>query len=143
MKNLFIALLVVTSVFAYVDSGSYHYNDACMVAGLVQELGFSASSFNVSILPVEDLGVSYFIAWIDDYYSGNDADVERVSAGVIAAAVVSRETNWSSTYVCVGFTNKMFIMTTQSARYLQGNINSMSDYQITNYITNNIMVLDQ
>lgn len=146
MKNLFMVLVLVLFVGIAQSNVAYdtrHSTDAYSVHYLLTGSGFYSSDFNVGIEYVDDFGMCYFVAWLDDYYSGSDADAQRMAAAILAVALVSRETSWTSGAVCVGFTNKLFIMTTADARYLQSNIGYMSENEIINYMAGHMVILDQ
>lgn len=138
--NLIVAL--PAPVEADVEPSTMHSNDALLVNDLIGELGYSDQDYTVAILRAEGYGVSYFVKWYDDWWTGTQADYEKLGASVGSVGGVSATTSWKSSYLCVGFEDKLFVLSTSDARWFVENVETMSDNDVSRFIRNRIEMLD-
>ena len=137
MTILILAMLTVVSMAA-VTRGSAHYSDASDVSALISN-SYSSYTYEVNIEYQAGVGYNYHILW--DSSSDDAGSASQFVASVIAAAIISRDTSWSSGYVVVGFMSSVtaWELPTSTARYILNNYDSRGPAWAKTYLFNNMV----
>ena len=136
MKKMLVTLLAVVSIaIASVGSETSHYSDASTMSSLMSG-DFRSSTYVVSITHQAGAGYNYLVLFDGSYNDGN-ATSKFISA-VLACALVSETTSWSSSYLLVGFREGgAFKISTSNARYAFNNMDTMGAQWTLEYIESN------
>ncbi len=138
MKISTILLLVISMVMmASVMSGTMHRSDASSVNRLLSS-DFSSRAFQVSIQNENGVGTGYYILWENSGTSSGSFD--QTIASVLACAIVSKDTSWTSTYIDIGFVESgtAWRISTSDARTMQRNLDSRGGDWATGYILDHL-----
>ena len=137
MKTAILTLVIAAMALAGgVAPTSCHYTDALAVYRGLSAVGYGDATVGIAELP--DVGtMDYFVVFQVPCYDQYD----RMFAAMIAVATVSEETNWTSGYVHVVFSDGAVSYTTSDARWLINNFSqSWSDQYLMNWLESHCTV---
>lgn len=141
MRFVMIAILLCSVALGNVSWNSEHYSDASAVNDLLESQGYSPT---VNIVENDNGGCSYAVMYYGDYYDPN-YDLQKVTSSILACAVVSETTSWSSNMAMVIFEDQSLCMMTGDARTLWNYIqaNGYADETAGLFYMNNLIIYDQ
>ena len=138
MNWILVLLITISSVsFASISSGTLHRPDAVRVEGNFTRSGYSSRDFDVNIARVAGT-TDYYLAWPGITYntSGNEFTdgVTTLGLSVIAVANAIDESNWTPTYLFVGFDNIMLRIRANRVVYFASHYGDMPEDEAVAYL---------
>jgi len=139
MKIMMLVLVLASTAFGYVRSGSSHRSDAEMF-----DLYLLGGGINTSV-SIEWYGDGYqYIAWFDGDYYNLDNDADEVIAVALAAGFASAATDWSSVGAIAVYEDYVVGMFTADCReFVRICSGSYSDEYIGSFYLNNSYRFDR
>jgi|GEM_PF-4520601 len=136
-----ILLLSPVALFAGIIPGSLHLTEATRIEANFTSNGLSTEEFDVNIAHLAGT-TDYYLSWYGIEWEDTGSAFIRCGFSIVNVADVIAHSNWTPTYLYIGFEDKMIRMNADDVTFMARNLSEMSNMEVYAYFLEHATVVE-